>query len=146
MNVFNKLNVQRNIVEHEYVAPQPDQVEDALDVCHLLLLAMDSLGQGIPYEGVVGMRPEGEHALIRLEAAAGEFQFFRLEGLETSFFEDFGIEYISTTLAGGALSAISQAVNSEPMKTVQIRRNNLDDWRPYLRVIVDFRKITRASL
>ncbi|MCX5449914.1 hypothetical protein [Streptomyces nigrescens] len=64
--VLSALNVDRNAVEHDYVAPSLKRTREAVDVAELLLLAMSGFRFGIPYEGFCCWRKDRRHVLLRL--------------------------------------------------------------------------------
>jgi hypothetical protein len=56
IGIMHNLNVERNLLEHEYAVPSKARVKEAVDVTKLLLLATEKLVEATPQEVVVGWR------------------------------------------------------------------------------------------
>lgn len=140
LNVFRKLNVERNLAEHEYTVPSREQVEDFVDVCQLLRLAMEHLGESIPCRAAAGLRDSGEHVLLALEPAQGSLNIFDLTDPRLSSSEVFGtqIEYVSTGLVGGERNP-SADVGDEPQRSLTLEYRSREKWLPLLRQFIDSR-------
>jgi len=76
IGILRNLNVERNLVEHEYTVPARHRVDEAIGVVKLLLLAARSLLHRTPCESVVGWRTPKRHALMQLEPHEGRLHIF----------------------------------------------------------------------
>jgi hypothetical protein len=135
------MNIERNVVEHEYRRPSTEKVSDAIDVCHLLNLAVERLGQEIPYEGFVGIRETGQHALFRLDSPGGVIELWGL--LDPDIITDgpFGTDFVAPRLISGLdRTPSSEQLSSEPIKVVPLTMRNIEEWRPLISAIVDLRE------
>lgn len=138
LNVFKNLNVERNIAEHEYRVPQAERVQDFIDVCHLLQLALSSLGRDIPYRSIVGLQDSGEHAMLVLEAVHGRLDFYPLLDPEVETAEHFGraIDHVWPNRYRGSEETGGADVALEPSRSIDIRWKNKDDWVPIIECFV----------
>ncbi|MEV6414327.1 hypothetical protein [Kribbella sp. NPDC051718] len=137
LKLFGKLNVQRNIVEHEYTVPLPDSVEDAIDVCHLLQLALGRLGQDITYQGVAGLRDSHKHVLMSLDALRGTIEFAELVDPEIRTHDELSIDYVSTTLQRGTRAADAGSIGEEVAPRLELSAKLLGTWAPYIKCLVE---------
>lgn len=133
LNVFRRLNVERNLAEHEYTVPSREQVEDFVDVCHLLRLAMEHLGESIPCRAAVGIRESEEHVLLALEPALGRLDIYDLIDPSLEVDEAFGkrVEYVSTTLNLGERYP-NAALSGEPSRSIPLTHKRRAEWLPLL--------------
>jgi hypothetical protein len=137
LNVFRKLNVERNAMEHEYRSPDSGRVQDFIDVCNLLLLAIERLGQELPYFSIVGLRDTGEHMYLVLEPMLGRLDFFSLNEPTINSAEVFGdkCDYVSTIFRKGERLPDAQAVG-EIERSINLQLKDKDQWTPMLRQLV----------
>lgn len=137
LNVFRKLNVERNLAEHEYTLPSREQVEDFVDVCHLLRLVMERLGESIHCQVVGGMRNDGAHVLLALEPALGRLDVYALSDAQTHRTEVGGtsVEYVSTFLRHGERKPAAE-VSGEPVRSYDLTFASRGEWSPLLRGLV----------
>jgi hypothetical protein len=143
LDILRNLNVERNLVEHEYDVPERKRVREAIDVAKLLLLAMDKLAESIPYEAVVGTRRPAGHSVLRLEPLQGEVQLFKLTNGNGEFKTYHGIRTFTgriRTLRGD--SDERYRVASDPWHTYPLTRANAEAWSPVLRWIIDVQRHT----
>jgi hypothetical protein len=137
LSIFRRLNVERNVVEHEYRIPSREKVSDAIDVCRLLRLAIERLGQDIPYEGIVGLRESGQHALMQLNARAGEIELWELKGPEVMTDGPFGTSFIRAALrSNGTRTPPDDELSVRPIRAIPLTIKNVDDWKPYMERVV----------
>src|SRR5579862_8969512 len=54
--IVTNLNLERNLVEHEYAMPAKKRVDEAIDVAKLIIMAMETLVSGVVHEAIVGWR------------------------------------------------------------------------------------------
>ncbi|MEV2271508.1 hypothetical protein [Nonomuraea africana] len=71
LSILKNLNVERNVMEHEYQTPSRQRTQEAIDVLDLLLPASIDRRKNIPYECIVGRRDITSHALLRLDPLDG---------------------------------------------------------------------------
>ena len=137
LNVFRKLNVERNLAEHEYTVPSRDQVEDFVDVCHLLRLAMERLGESILWRAAAGLREGHEHVLLALEPAQGRLDIYELIKPRLHESRELGspIEYVSTRLDQGERYP-NATVGTDPMRSIALARSSRAEWVPLLATLV----------
>jgi hypothetical protein len=140
LNVFRRLNLERNVVEHEYSSPESERVQDFIDVCHLMLLAIERLGQDIPYRSVVGLREAGGHALLVLEPMLGQLEFHELVEPTIDITDAFGadIEYVHSIFRSGKREPNASAVG-DVFRTVALGADNKDEWAPILEKLISIR-------
>ncbi|MEV5207554.1 hypothetical protein AB0K35_08745 [Micromonospora sp. NPDC053740] len=142
LSIFRKLNVERNVMEHEYRVPSKETVSDAIDVCQLLLLAVERLCQEVPLEGTVGVRESGKHGLFRLDRAAGRLTIseFMEPALMTSrqFGED--IAYVLPTFYGTTRTPPAEVLAEEPFFSLPLQAKQIGVWGSYLRLVVELRE------
>ncbi|WP_157184643.1 hypothetical protein [Nocardia niigatensis] len=137
LNVFRKLNVERNVMEHEYMVPDLDRVQDFVDVCHLLLLATERLGQDLPYRSIVGLRSTGEHMLLELEPMAGTVNFRPLltpTVMETEAF-DRDIEYVARIWRDEGPTPNAESIG-DVVQSIALRPKDEAEWIPIVRSLV----------
>jgi hypothetical protein len=137
LNVFRRLNIERNTAEHEYTLPNVDQVEDFVDVCQLLLLAIQRLGEVVVCRAVVGLRSTETHELMVLEPALGKLEFFDLADARKHESEALGarIEYVSTRLERGERYPAA-TVSDDPARSLALTAAERSTWLPFLRELV----------
>ena len=78
IRIMENLNVERNLLEHEYDTPSEKRVAEAVDVTRLLLLASEVLLETTPFEVVVGWKIPQKHVVLQLEPVQGLLNFFTL--------------------------------------------------------------------
>jgi hypothetical protein len=74
--IIKNLNVERNLIEHEYDTPSRQRVAEAIDVVKLLLLATEKLMESTAHQVVVGWRNPCRHTLLQLEPQNGEIRLY----------------------------------------------------------------------
>src|ERR1039457_3825858 len=74
--IIKNLNVERNLIEHEYDTPSRQRVAEAVDVVKLLLLATEKLLESTPHEVVVGWRTPCRHLILQLEPFKSEIRLY----------------------------------------------------------------------
>lgn len=150
LNIFNRLNVARNLAEHEYQDPDPGQVQDFIDVCQLLLLATESLSQDIPYDVVAGVRKTGEHVYISLEPLLGRIEFRRLNHPDTHVTQvfDVDVEYVLSPFAKD-MEGFRASLEPEPFDVIDLKPKNQEQWSQLLQDMVSApgrsRRISRVN-
>lgn len=135
LSVFKRLNIERNLTEHEYVAPPIERVQDFIDVCHLLQLALERLGQEIPYQVIAGLRETGEHVLLVLEPLLGQLDVYPLVDPEVHTQNVFGgsIDYVMTVFRGSNAACVPDT----PSRSIELRARAADEWAPIIGALVN---------
>ncbi|MFF1819728.1 hypothetical protein ACFVWG_20680 [Kribbella sp. NPDC058245] len=147
LNVFGKLNIERNVAEHEYSAPSVERVQEFIDVCHLLRLALERLGQDVPYQVVAGIRDTGEHVLLELEPLLGYLSFRPLIEPVVRTISQFGteVEFVTTIYRVPEAVGISES----PSRTLELRSKNVDEWAGIINGLVEYQgrtgRVTRVE-
>lgn len=77
LSILNTLNLERNIMEHDYRIPSPARVQEVIDVGRLLLLATQRLGEYVAYECLTGWRADQALGVVQLDPARGVLSFFK---------------------------------------------------------------------
>ena len=135
IEIMRNLNVERNLLEHEYAVPSKTRVKEAIDVTRLLLLATERLVEATPHEAVIGWRKPARHLLMQLEPQAGELRFFRISGQCRKLN---GVSCISGPIRpfGGHGFSNGIKVAEKPWKTVPLDKAHLAEWQPIVRELV----------
>ena len=76
VTMIKNLNVERNMLEHEYSTPPKKRVEEAVDVTRLIILATEKLLEQTLHEVLVGWKSPSRHALIQLHPQEGELRIY----------------------------------------------------------------------
>jgi hypothetical protein len=143
LSILNTLNLERNVMEHEYRVPSPQRVQEVIDVGRLLLLATQRMGEYVPYECLAGWRADGTLGVVQLDPGRGLLTFFKVTGQ-------------SRTLDGSQVSVLERIRNRDgrllpgveidqnPMWEFNLRFNNKADWGPVLRPLIKLTEIQRG--
>ncbi|MFC7489449.1 MULTISPECIES: hypothetical protein [unclassified Knoellia] len=136
-NVFRKLNLERNLAEHEYTVPSRGQVEDFVDVCHLLRLAIERLGESVLFRAAAGLRQSQEHVLLALEPAQGLLNIYELRNPRFDKSRVFGepVDYVSTRLDQGERYP-NATVSAAPVRGLALAHSNRAEWAPLLTTLI----------
>ena len=78
VTIIRNLNVERNMLEHEYSTPTRKRVEEAVDVARLLILATEKLLEATPIEVVAGWKKPRRHSLIQLHPHNGQLRVYTI--------------------------------------------------------------------
>ncbi len=143
IRIMQNLNLERNVLEHEYSTPTKQRVTEAIDVAKLLLMATEKLAEATPHEVVAGWRSPRVDVLIRLEPQRGRLDLFRIWAKGHRHRGD-GISYIAggiRDLRGELYSWIR--VGKTPWRSIVLDRANRDEWLPVIKELVN---IQRKSL
>jgi hypothetical protein len=137
LSILGTLNLERNVMEHEYKVPGQARVQEMVDVGRLLLLATREMGSHVPYECLAGCRSDESLGVIQLDPGSGMLSFFRATG-PTQVFSHEGrdvtlLEPIRAT-NGGLLEGIE--IGPEPVWAVHLGHRNRGEWRPLLTPLV----------
>lgn len=136
ISIMQNLNVERNLLEHEYSVPTKQRVREAVDVVKLLLMATEKLIEATPHEAVVGWKSPRRNLLLRLEPQRGKIDLFgiwasghrrRLNGVSCIS----GIRKFD----GGLYPWVRVA--KRPWRTIQLDRTNTTTWQPIVKELVN---------
>ncbi|GIF52359.1 hypothetical protein DFJ67_8121 [Asanoa ferruginea] len=135
LRILRKLNVERNIMEHEYRLPPSEVVSDAIDVCQLLHLAIDRLCEIVPLDATVGMRDSGIHAVFHLDQTAGRITVTELLSPNLMKSRDGQSDYVMPLVSAGELRASQGTLAREPLIDLPLKSRTVNEWLPYLRAV-----------
>ncbi|MFF7736310.1 hypothetical protein [Streptomyces sp. NPDC007984] len=141
--VLSALNVDRNAVEHDYVAPTLKRTREAVDVAELLLMAMSGFRLGIPYEGFCCWRKDRRHVLIRLnpwECKLTLHKYIRPDGARLRTVA--GVRCYWQQVRDSSYKYFLE-VSDTPWKTIEITKQEKEIWGPILEGFVDIQKSDR---
>ena len=144
--VLTALNVDRNVVEHDYVAPTLARTREAVDVAELLLMAMSSFKPGVPYEGFCGWKDPRKHVLLRLNPWTCSLTLHKYArpkgaGLRTVN----GVRCYLQQVRDYDYNYLLE-VSENPWKTIAIDKQGKEVWLPIITALVDIQKSRRFSL
>jgi hypothetical protein len=137
LSILNNLNLERNVMEHEYRVPDPARAREMTDVGRLLLLATRRIGEYVPYECSAGWRATQTLGVVQLDPAHGLLSFFSVAGPTQVYdHEGTGVAMLNPIRSrdGGLLPGVE--VDPRPVWTVSLRHKNREEWRPLLTPVV----------
>jgi hypothetical protein len=137
LSILNTLNLERNVVEHEYRVPSRARVQEVIDVARLWLLATGRLTEYVAYESLAGWRADQTLGLVQLDPAQGMLSFFKVTGPIGSF-EHHGQHYPMLEpirMVGGGLAPDIE-IEPSPLWSELLSYQNRATWRPLLRPVV----------
>ena len=140
ITIMQNLNVERNLIEHEYSTPSAKRVKEAVDVTKLLVMATEKLLEATPHECVVGWRQPKRHFVMRVEPIKGEIHFFSLIA-KGMYRRQHGISYFSGGLRnfGGELKDGVQIAKT-PWKVIKLNKANFTDWHSIIKELVNVQR------
>ncbi|MFE7058412.1 hypothetical protein F610DRAFT_01374 [Streptomyces sp. LaPpAH-199] len=144
--VLSALNVERNAVEHDYVAPTLTRTREAVDVAELLLMAMSGFHGGVPYEGFCSLRQQRKHVLLRLnpwECTLTFHKYLRPEG--TRFRTHAGVRTYWHQVRDTAYQYLLE-VTETPWRSIPIIKQEKDSWLPILQDFVQIQKSNKFDM
>jgi len=138
--VVRNLNVERNVVEHEYAVPSDRRAQEAVDVAKLLVLATERLLETTPHEAAVGWRKPAGHVLLRIEPQAGELRLYRVTapGMHSRMHGVTCLVGIRMPLSGKLAGGVRVAETS--WKTIQLDKGHMNEWLPVIRELVNLQR------
>jgi hypothetical protein len=142
LRILRRLNSERNAMEHEYRAPEADDVSDAIDVCQLLLLAMERLCETALNMGTAGHRESGKHVLVELDPERGTITGTELLDPVVVPVESFGFGVVFPLVQNGSLKPEQGEPDSKPLFSVNLDIRTTHEWLPYWRAMRGARKAT----
>jgi hypothetical protein len=90
LSILSTLNLERNVMEHEYRVPSSLRVQELIDVGRLLLLATLRMGGHVPYGCLAGWRLDQKLGVVQLDPGRGTLSFYDVDG-PTSTSSDGGL-------------------------------------------------------
>ena len=136
--ILRQLNLERNLMEHEYEIPSRQRVLEAIDVVRLLLLATRSLTSSVPYEFLVGVKESiaVRHALVRLLTTEGVLSFHDIRFDPERLRERHGTQFILGHIrkSGGFQKDVK--VEKDAFRTVPLTARNTQDWLLLVKTLV----------
>lgn len=144
--VLSALNVDRNAVEHDYVAPSLKRTREAVDVAELLLMAMSGFQLGVPYEGFCCWRKDRRHVLLRLnpwENTLTLHKYVRPDGVR--FRTIAGVRCYWQQVRDAAYRYYLE-VSDTPWKSISITKQEKPVWEPIIREFVQIQKANRFDV
>jgi hypothetical protein len=131
ISILRRLNVERNIMEHEYTVPTRQRVEEALEVGRLLLMATKSLTRRVPRTCLVGLRGDPvRHNIIRLDADGGIIRFYDMQADPSVLRVTDGIEYVSHQGEKVKLA-------TESYREIELRHAAVESWEIIIQKLVE---------
>jgi hypothetical protein len=139
LSILNTLNVERNVMEHEYKIPTNARVQEVVDVTRLLLLATQRMRENVVYECLAGWRANNIHGVVQLNPNQGYLSFFKVTGENVVIVESpepptAALLPIRTS-KGGLIPGVG--IDTSPVWSVKLALSNMDEWPPLLRPIID---------
>ena len=138
---MTNLNVERNLLEHEYAVPPKTRVKEAVDVTKLLLLATEKLVEATPHEVVMGWRNPPKHLLMQLEPQVGELRLCHISA-PGKYKKINGVSCISGHIrpfSGHGFSAGIKVVKNA-WKTVSLDKAHQAEWEPIIKELVNVQR------
>jgi len=145
LSILNTLNLERNVMEHEYRVPGQARVQEMVDVGRLLLLATQRMGERVPYECLAGWRADQALGVVQLDPGTGVLSFFKATGPTQVFkYEEKELTLLEPirTVNGGLLPGVE--IDPRPAWTVSLGYRTRDDWRPLLKPLAEL-VVTKSS-
>ncbi|MGH8601911.1 MAG: hypothetical protein ACREXR_03770 [Gammaproteobacteria bacterium] len=133
ISVLRRLNIDRNVVEHQYTAPDVQATAEAIDIARLLLLAIDGLRQTVIYEVVATTTLEDcRYAVIRLLTTSGTLNYHELHAPDEFFGTLRGVRFLSHILRNNRGLVDGITVRSDPTYSIPLTFSELPRWAPIL--------------
>lgn len=141
IGIMHNLNVERNLLEHEYTIPTKVRVKEAVDVTKLLLLATEKLVEATPHEVVIGWRNPAKHFLLQLEPQLGELKLFQISA-PGNYKKNNGISYISGRIRSfsGGRFAEGIKVAQKAWKKISLDKSHQSEWQPIIKELVNVQR------
>jgi hypothetical protein len=147
IDILKRLNIERNLVEHEYRLPSRTAVVESIDIARLLILAFGRLTDNVVVEWLMGVRrPARQHLLARLNQRGGTIDLYRLsaaEGRRLRFSRRSGVSHVVGLLRNPMTGAWNDAfvVAERPARSIDLRLSNSEEWMPYLELVLRMQEL-----
>lgn len=145
LSILQTLNLERNVVEHDYKAPTKARVQEMIDVGRLLLLVTQRMLEYVPSECRAGWRDGGVQGIVQLNPAAGLLSFFKVTGpTTTSEYE--GRQLTTLDRLRDLEGKLSPGVEiaTSPLWQHKLGIKNMTEWAPLLAPIAEFNNFRQA--
>ena len=141
ITILKNLNVDRNILEHEYVAPSKKRVAEAIDVAKLLLLAIEKIIESTPHEVVLGWKKPPLHIVLQLEPIKGILNLFTLKA-KGKYKKINGISCLNDSLRNLMGDAINPGIqlSKRPWRVITLNKAQINEWKPILSELVNVQR------
>lgn len=141
IGIMHNLNVERNLLEHEYAVPSKDRVKEAVDVTRLLLLATEKLVEATPQEAVIGWRNPAKHLLLQLEPQLGELNLFQIS-TPGKYKKNKGVSYIAGPIRSFEGRGFSEGVKlaKKAWKRIPLDKAHQAEWQPIIKELVNVQR------
>jgi hypothetical protein len=142
IRIMTNLNVERNVLEHEYATPSKERVQEAVDVAKLLLMATEKLLEATPHEAVAGWRTPKRHILLRLEPQRGALELFSIWAPQ-----HYRVFNGISCVAGGIRQITGDKyypwirIAKTPWRTIDLSKAERQAWVPIIRSLVSLQRI-----
>jgi hypothetical protein len=141
ITIMENLNVERNLLEHEYATPPKKRVAEAVDVTRLLLLATEKLLEATPFEVIVGWRNPKQHIVLQLEPVQGLLNLYVLRA-KGQFGKIHGISCFRGRLRKFTGEALNPGIkiSKKPWKVITLNKAEMNEWKPILTELVNVQR------
>jgi hypothetical protein len=138
LSILETLNLERNVVEHEYRVPTKGRVQEMIDIGRLMLLVTQRMTEYVPNECRAGWREGDIQGVVQLNSSAGLLSFYRVTGpTTTTEVEGRQVTTLNNIRTfGGALSPGVEIAPSA-MWEHKLSLSNMADWAPVIKPIVE---------
>lgn len=139
ITIVKNLNVERNLVEHEYDNPPPNRVAEAIDVVKLLLLATEKLLESTPHEVIIGWNSPKHHVLLQLEPVIGELRLYIVHA-KGQYKKINGISCLSGVRDFVGKLNPHIKLPKTPWKVITLNKTDSNEWKPIIRELVNIQR------
>ncbi len=139
ITIVRNLNVERNLVEHEYDGPPPNRVAEAIDVVKLLLLATEKLLESTPHEVIIGWNSPKRHVLLQVEPVIGELRLYIVHA-KGQYKKINGISCLSRIRDFGGKLNPRIKIPKTPWKVIALNKTHSNEWKPIIRELVNIQR------
>ncbi len=139
--IIENLNVERNLIEHEYNTPSKKRVGEAIDVTKLLLMAVEKLTEATPHEAVVGWKEPKKHCVMQLDPIKGELTLYSLFAKGRYNKTDGLSHFIGPlrTIEGDKLLP-NIKISKSPWKIIKLTNGEISDWKSIISELVNVQR------
>lgn len=136
LSILKTLNLERNVMEHEYKVPDRSRVLETIDVAQLLLLATRRMQEHVTCEFLAGWREGNRHGVVQLDPPRGTLAFHEVAWPKTRVDEP-NIEVLNPirTLRGELLEGA--VIAAEPFWSFDLSFRDMSHWSPLLQPIIE---------
>lgn len=146
--IVHNLNVERNLLEHEYAAPSQERAREAVDVARFVQMCVDHSVERTTIECFVGWLSPARHVLMRLEALLGQIELYGVRARREFYTTIHGQRCFRTgkfRLMGDGSIARAVRVSRTPWRVIEIRTDNKQEWLPIIRELIGISAGARPS-